>query len=158
MDNKLTIYDRGDPNILFRAIATEDVETHIDGIEEGSFAYGHYYFCRERMSGVIVASLDEESGGLCPGVVQCHVPVDHATLCAETSFFDRNSNKIYQGDIIQVGTSLGGTWNELVCKEGDEIFLRCNKNIKSILGLGLKPDCLIVGNIFENPELLENNF
>lgn len=67
-----------------------------------------------------------------------------------TSLQDKNGKEIYEGDILHVGNASG--WNSLVYFENGSFRLNTWE-----LYLFIKDGTLIeiIGNIFENPELLE---
>lgn len=65
-------------------------------------------------------------------------------LMQSTGFKDRNGKKIHEGDIIQIFTK---TTNEPAYEKRVEI-----PDFYSLLGLD---KCEIIGNIYENPELLK---
>jgi uncharacterized phage protein (TIGR01671 family) len=88
--------------------------------------------------------------------------IEHFELMQFTGVSDRKGNPIYDGDIMKVG-------ERLTCKVyyinkncndyGDEIHAAFHAEIKShnkIIPFDsyLTDSCIVVGNIYENPELL----
>jgi len=133
--------------IKFRAIATEDYQTSTDGIEKGEFVYGYYYFCKRRMSGIIVTELEEESGGVGSGLVQVEIEVDYKTVGQCICLEDKNGKEIYKGDIVQ------GDKKDFHTKYIEKV------DVDLINGSIWKESELengkIIGNIYENPNLLK---
>jgi uncharacterized phage protein (TIGR01671 family) len=136
----------------FRAKAIENIETHTDGIEIGEWVYGYYYFDRANMCGIIVTDLQDESGGVGSGIVQCHVKVDYETLGQYTGLKDKNKKEIYEGDILKSGMDIGVVKYDKkysgfrVSRRGQGVYLN-----EFLMG----NDSEIIGNNFENPELLK---
>ena len=83
--------------------------------------------------------------------------VDLETVGQFTGLTDKNGKKIFEGDIVQCKrTFLDG--KEMIGYINYSDFCLCIKDIKSINNpaVQLCGDFIIIGNIHENPELLEN--
>jgi hypothetical protein len=139
--------------IKFRGKAIEDFDTHLDGVLKGEWVEGHYYWSQSNLCGVIVTELMEESGGVGSGIMECHIQVDYKTVRQYTGLKDCNGKEIYEGDIVKrFDTDIGVTveWYEkYACFDFKErtsyIFdLEYARRWYSV-----------IGNIYENPELLE---
>jgi uncharacterized phage protein (TIGR01671 family) len=84
------------------------------------------------------------------------VPAHRVVLMQSTGLLDSNGVEIYEGDIVGIGNKNGEkgvvTWND----EHDPCWmLVLGKNARSWnLGERSKQDC-VIGNIYENPELIE---
>jgi uncharacterized phage protein (TIGR01671 family) len=108
------------PNRLkFRAKATQDYGTNTDGIQKGDWVYGYYYFCRNRMSGIIVTDLGAESGGVGSGIVQAEVEVDEKTLGQSTGKNDKDGEEVFEGNMVIYKQADGGILppsKEKLCK------------------------------------------
>ena len=79
--------------------------------------------------------------------------VDENTICQYTGLTDKNEKKIFEDDIVQVG------WYKGTVKYENGCFVIKWNNIKFIrkdLGYWANLDGFqIIGNIYDNPELLE---
>ncbi|HFE0897702.1 TPA: YopX family protein [Streptococcus agalactiae] len=82
--------------------------------------------------------------------------LDNYILMQSTGMFDKNDVEIFEGDIVKLRYTItsdfelfkvnqfrGGSWRIDNRRRGSELWLR-------------KEVCEVVGNIYENPELLEN--
>ena len=150
--------------IKFRARATKEYETSQDGIEVGDWVYGHYYFSRQLNSGVIVTTLDAECGGMGPGFITVHVEIDIKTLGQYTGLHEKNGTEIYEGDVVRYKQAEGGilspSGNSYICviKWGPMHGWECVNIESEYKKYTLASSHFeVLGNIHENPELLEIN-
>ncbi|MGN0352407.1 MAG: YopX family protein [Roseburia sp.] len=94
--------------------------------------------------------------------------VDRRTICQCTGLKDKNGKLIWENDIIKEFNSSGDEWNlsQIVFGEYSLNLGWCAKGIKTLheynrrlfnVGFGTSEagKCEVVGNIFDNPELLE---
>lgn len=77
--------------------------------------------------------------------------VDPETVGQFTGLKDRNGKEIYEGDII---TNLYGDIGVIVLKERTASFV-CSLNLVSFNSVNWDK-CVIVGNIYDNPELIHD--
>ena len=138
---------------LYRAKRTDNGE-----LAEGYYAFidNHHYIY---------------TGNLCNGglyVVAERFDIDISTLCACTSLKDKNGKLIWENDIVKEFNSSGDEWNlsQIVFVEYSLNLGWCTKGIKTLhkynrilfnVGFGTLEagKCEVIGNIFDNPELLE---
>ena len=87
-------------------------------------------------------------------IVECkQYEVAPETICQCTGFTDKNSRKIFEGDIIKWASAIG----EVKWYHGnytgwyvDEIYMGEQQFTNEMWN-----ECEIIGNIFDNPELIE---
>ena len=68
-----------------------------------------------------------------------------------TGLKDKNSKEIYEGDIINTGGELNGTVVYELC----EFLTRFSKTLCRRLNVNIQNEIEVIGNIYENPELIE---
>ena len=87
------------------------------------------------------------------------VEFDEITLMQSTGLFDRNGKEIFEGDILDYNGRKAlvrwhGSYASFIYRFVDELQKR-NAEWKPLYLAYMK--CEIIGNIYENPELLEVN-
>lgn len=84
------------------------------------------------------------------GVYDRHYKVEKASVCQFTGLTDKNGKDVYEGDIVRYRPN--NKVYQVVFKDG--IFWGEGEN-----GCGCAahffPSCEIIGNVFDNPELIE---
>ena len=77
-------------------------------------------------------------------------PIDNFELMQYTGLKDKNGNEIYEGDIIKYDTGRP----EQISFDNAR-FTSGNDRGRTLLSKGLARLCKVIGNIYENPELLQ---
>lgn len=128
-------------------------------IDNGDWVYGayitmHHNDGRTHIHHFIIPDGSDLSYGV--KVEDILVEVDVKTVCQCTGLKDKTGRKIFEGDIVKYDRYIGKIvfisgeykikWNEDVYFRSDMDFW-CNDDDEKIQ---------IVGNVFDNPELLEN--
>ena len=79
----------------------------------------------------------------------------HDVLMQRTGLKDKNGVEIYEGDIVQ--TKYGNhiiDWNSELCRFG---FRRLQERIKWVMNITALDEYEVIGNIYENKELLNES-
>lgn len=95
---------------------------------------------------------------ICNGTNVFNYEVDPDTLCQYTGLKDKNGNRIWENDIVK---------DERACLLGTVIWY-CNDYVgwflddeyveyPQMMDKDMWEDCEVIGNIFDNPELLKPN-
>lgn len=107
----------------------------------GTWVYG--YLSGENY----INTIDEDEYG---GEFTSEVLVDPETVCQYTGLTDKNGRKIFEGDIVRVDEKIYiAFWNEY----NFEIGIRNNEESMGIAYVH-PSDIEVIGNIFDNPELV----
>ena len=130
--------------ILFRGKGT-------CGLNAGDWIYGYYVkdFWKPTRCGCGIIPIDKERGGYCE--------VNPSTIGQYTGLTDKNGNKIFEGDILNTTNSNCVIWyvdyknTAFCCNQG-------NVNYSCVLDEFMQfSDVEVIGNVYDNPELLEVN-
>lgn len=136
--------------ILFRAKHLRDEFYLGKIIPKGKWLKGWYFLNQRKQETehcLIMPYMNGEKG-------RAELVIDPDTLCQFTGLRDVNKKPIYQGDIIkdEVGEIYEVCWYDDLAAFIAEIV--CNK--KPFMMMDIDPDkCEIIGNVFDNPELLK---
>lgn len=84
---------------------------------------------------------------------------ENATIMQSTGLFDKSGKEIYEGDVVRQVQTQPTTENEIITGvvtmlEGAWLIMNDNEQLASYLWSEMDEN-EIIGNIYENPELLE---
>ena len=86
----------------------------------------------------------DENGNKCQEYIDCH------TLSEFTGLTDKNGIEIYENDILK--SELG--WIFAVKWDNENARFIGSNNKNQLIYVGREPKATVIGNIFDNPELL----
>ena len=78
--------------------------------------------------------------------------MDELIILQSTGCFDMDNSEVYEGDVVRTD-ELG--WTGCVCYGGGGFYLEDKENGFSACNYLNWKGCKVLGNIFENPELME---
>lgn len=112
-------------------------------VDNGKWVQGYYYQIWE--NGYILWGMTNDV----PNMIE----VDVSTLCQCTGLKDKNGNMIWENDIVKINNSKGNvliTFGdfEIICTIPNEKYYKHR--------LEYDTEYEVIGNIFDNPELLES--
>ena len=108
--------------------------------------YGEYYSGKENVSCISIPK-ETISGSLCYDVIP-------ETVGQYTGLTDKNGRRVFEGDILHAAQGdFVVRWSESICS-----FVAGEKErMRPCMNSGTMNCCEVIGNIFDNPELLESD-
>lgn len=145
-------------------------------LDNGEWIEGYYLKCPHQYSGFLadhisVSKYDEET----ESSIEHIYPVDPETVCQFTGLTDKKRKKIFEGDIVSFrhrkpDFDIESEYPFFLSKEYNRNYVIEFSNTTTHYGLRFKNgsitfpckqgtlfngDCKVIGNIFDNPELLK---
>lgn len=86
----------------------------------------------------------------------CRIEIDYKTVGQYTGLTDKNGNKIFEGDILKLISDNEISYYDVVYPEADcRWIIRKNGIYQDVLDEFAERYMTVAGNIYDNPELLE---
>ena len=116
--------------------------------DNGEWVTGYYFKAGEKS--MILSFFTNETG-----LYYEMYEIDPETVCQYTGLTDKNGKKIWENDIIRCGRNTVVSWDEHFASW---CLTRKGWLYKHFFGEAQNPeDCEVIGNIFDNPDLLEES-
>lgn len=132
--------------ILFRAKRIDNGEL-VSGYYVYDYAHNAHFIFKNQL--------------VCPNCINdrridysvCDYEIDPDTLCQYTGLTDKNGSMIWENDIVRIGANTLVRWSE---KYAGWCLIQRDWIYEHFFGEAFEAkDCEVVGNIFDNPELME---
>ena len=115
---------------------------------DGEWIEGFYVGLRPNLQ-----TMKPESCHCIYGLNTISYDIDPETLCQYTGLNDKNGNRIWENDIVKIGANTLVRWSE---KYAGCCLVQRGWMYEHFFGEAIdERDCEVVGNIFDNPELME---
>ena len=129
-------------------------------LDNGEWVQGCYIYDVERDCG---ESLNEFAHRIQPLYANAYAePIDPSTICRCTGLKDKNGKLIWENDIVSYSDLITGD-KKIICIEWNKMQASFVRKYRSPIGLQylyldeyIASRMEIIGNIFDNPELLES--
>ncbi len=119
-------------------------------IGNGEWVEGFYYKAKWCIADEILSHYITVPHPECNGQPSDHFMVRPETVGQYTGLTDKNGKKIFEGDIVKIGSFMPGADDWVCVIEWDYALFEEYKYVWNT-------KCEVIGNIHDNPELLEDS-
>lgn len=133
-------------------------------LDNGEWVTGSLLTCEDGTCKIATSLLEVKTNG---PILVCAYDVDRDTICQCTGLRDKNGNLIWENDILHNGNYFVVKWNES-CSRFDIVLnnsnnipigkwepMICDWKTSDFKEYRKAVDYEVIGNVFDNPELLE---
>ena len=125
-------------------------------LDNGEWATGSLITCEDGTYKIATSYLDGDTN---IAILICDYEVDRDTICQCTGLKDKNGKLIWENDIVNVSTNKGNTLCEIryagIVAHFQLWQFKTIPKTSTVLNLGNYEE-EVIGNRFDNPELLES--
>lgn len=119
-------------------------------VDNGEWVTGSLLTCEDGTCKIATSLLEVKTNG---SILVCAYDVDRDTICQCTGLKDKNGNLIWENDIVKINNSKANTVVafrdfEIICTIPNEKYYKHR--------LEYDTEYEVIGNIFDNKELLES--
>lgn len=128
-------------------------------IDDGEWTEGYVFELQPGQYMICDAKQYDRASTLPAGVFfrYCSHEIDPETLCQYTGMKDKNGKRIWENDIVKIENSMDeGIGNVEFCDGMWYVDREPNNSLYDIIEYDYHAEVEIIGNVFDNPELLKN--
>lgn len=129
-------------------------------LDNNEWIEGHYIFVQDAVSEEFYHCIVKSGGEMCVSELWDYEFIDKETLSAFTGCYDKNGKKIFEGDIVRETVTSYYQPIGKICYNVENCQWRIEyvDNVVTFSSVGSGRIYELLGNIYDNPELLSEEY